>query len=235
MTKPHILISVLIFSYFLVNGRTTQAHDFWLERHNSTFLLRYGHAGGALLPIEAKKIKTLKCWGSSGKLESLLPKATFAPTEVSTKGTCFVLSSFQDSGYYSLTPDGEKNLPKTQVPDAVKSWRSKQFAKWVDSHSPQQKTILGDEFEIVPITDLTAIKEGDKVSFQVLLQGKPISGATLTIDHKPLGETDDRGQVRIRIRSKDTQSVSASFRRSVNIPEADSEIFEASLSFEVTK
>jgi nickel transport protein len=231
--KPYPFI--LFFSLLMVSARIAQAHDFWIERQNSKFLLRYGHPGGQAIPMDEKKIKSLQCLEASGKIVDRLTKATFTPNQVSLIGTCLVLSSFQDGGYYSLTPDGEKNLAKNQVPDAVKSWRSKQYAKWVDSQSSQQKSILGDEFEIVPVTNLAAIGEGDKATFQVLLQGKPISGATLTIDHKPIGETDDMGHVRIRVRGKGTQSVSALFRRPLRSSEADSEVFESSLSFEVVK
>ena len=69
----------------------------------------------------------------------------------------------------------------------------------------------------------------------MLLAGKPLAGAILAIDHKPLGETDDQGEARIRIRAADVEQVSASFRRPVKSPEADSEVFEASLTFEVAR
>jgi uncharacterized GH25 family protein len=145
------------------------------------------------------------------------------------------VSAFLDGGYYSLTPDGEKNLPKNQVPDAVKAWRSKQFAKWIDIRSPLANQAQGDEFEIVPVTDLTKAKSGDKATFRVLLGGRPLPGATLAIDHKPLGETDDEGQVRVKIRGTTVESVSASYRRAVKTAEADSEVFESSLTFEVAR
>lgn len=231
----NFLISIWIFGLSMVSARMTYAHDFWITQEKPQFLLHHGHPGGLALAIDEKKIKTIKCWGTSGKIENVLPQTTFTQMEVRIKGTCLVISSFHDGGFYSLTPDGEKNLPKNQVANVVKSWRSKQYAKWLDRASPQQKTVLGDEFEIVPVTDLALVHEGDKATFQVLLQGKPIPKATFAIDHKPLGETNDVGQVRIRIRGNGLQIVSASFRRPLNSPEADSEIFESSLSFEVTK
>jgi uncharacterized GH25 family protein len=149
--------------------------------------------------------------------------------------TCAVASAFLDGGFYSLTPDGEKNLPKSKVPDAVKAWRSKQFAKWIDIRSPLSTEAQGDELEIVPVTDLRKAKAGDKATFRVLLEGKPIAGAVLSMGHKPLGETDDQGEVRVKIRSADVESVSVTFRRAVKSPEADSEVFEASLTFEVAR
>jgi nickel transport protein len=211
------------------------AHDFWLERQGGAFLLRYGHHGGEALPLDASKVKSLSCRKDKSAAQNLLAAAVVAPKQVSLTGSCAVLSAFFDGGYYSLTPDGEKNLPKNQVPDAVKAWRSKQFAKWVDGKSPLAGQAQGDEFEIVPVTDLGKAKRGDKATFRVLLAGKPLAGAILAIDHKPLGETDDQGEARIRLRAADVEQVSASFRRPLKSAEADSEVFEASLTFEVAR
>ena len=214
---------------------SARAHDFWLERQGGAFVLRYGHHGGEGLALDAAKIKTLICRIGLQAPRNVLPSATIAPKQLTFPGPCALASAFHDGGFWSLTPDGEKNLPRDQVPDAVKSWRSRQFAKWVDLHSPLAGQPLGDEFEIVPVSDLSKVKTGDKATFRILLAGKPRSGATLAIDHKPLGETDDQGEVRVRVRATTVESVSASFRRVVKTPEADSEVFEASLTFEVAR
>jgi uncharacterized GH25 family protein len=211
------------------------AHDLWLEPEDGAFLLRYGHRGHEALPLEANKLQSLMCRKDSGAAQNLVKSAVAAPRQISLKASCTLLSAFFDGGFWSLTPDGEKNLPKNKVPDAVKSWRSKQFAKWVDSHSPLANQPLGDEFEIVPVTDLAKAKTGGKATFRILLAGKPLSGATLAIDHKPLAETDDQGEARISIRGHGRESVSVSYRRKVKAAEADSEVWEASLTFEVAQ
>jgi nickel transport protein len=226
-----------LLAAFVVFTWTSQAlaHDLWIERGDGGFVLRYGHHGGAVLPLQADKVKTLACRKDKGKAEDLRGKAVVASKQLGLKATCAALSAFFDGGFYSLTPDGEKNLPKNQVADAVKAWRSKQFAKWVDGKSPLAGQPQGDEFEIVPVSELGKTKTGDKATFRVLLAGKPLAGAVLAIGHKPLGETDDQGEARIRIRAADVEQVSASFRRPVKSPEADSEVFEASLTFEVAR
>jgi uncharacterized GH25 family protein len=211
------------------------AHDLWIERQDCAFVLRYGHRGGEALALPGDKVKTFRCRPASGAARDLVASAKIAPKQMRVEGACVVVSAFLDGGFWSLTPDGEKNLPRNQVSDAVKAWRSRQFAKWVDVRSPLAAQPLGDEFEIVPVGDLSKAKTGDKASFRVLLAGKPLSGATLAINHHPLGETDDHGEVRVKIRAQDVESVSASFRRQVKSPEADSEIYEASLTFEVAR
>ena len=214
---------------------SARAHDFWLERQGGSFVLRYGHHGGEGLALDAAKIKALTCRKGREAPRNIRDSATVAPKQLTFPGPCALASAFHDGGVWSLTPDGERNLPRTQVPDAVKSWRSQQFAKWVDIHSPLAGEALGDGFEIVPVSDLAKVKTGDKATFRVLLAGKPLSGATLAIDHKALGETDDQGEVRVKVRATAVESVSASFRRAVKGPEADSEVFEASLTFEVAR
>jgi uncharacterized GH25 family protein len=224
-----------VFLLVLTASGQALAHDFWLERQAGVFLLRYGHHGAEILPLDASKMRSLTCRKDNGVREDGLRSAVVAPRQLSLAASCLVVSAFLDGGYYSLTPDGEKNLPKNKVPDAVKAWRSRQFAKWIDIQSPVAAQAQGDGFEIVPVTDLGKVKTGDKATFRVLLDGKPVAGAVLAVGHKPLGETDDQGEVRVRIRASDVESVSATFRRAVKSPEADSEVFEASLTFEVAR
>ena len=227
--------SITIGLAWLAWGGSARAHDFWIERQSDVFILRYGHHGGEGLALDASKIKTFTCRKGAEAPRNVLASATVAPKQLTLPGSCALVSAFFDGGFWSLTPDGEKNLPRNQVPDAVKSWHSRQFAKWVDVHSPLAGQPLGDGFEIVPVSDLAKVKTGDKATFRVLLAGKPQAGATLAMDHKPLGETDDQGEVRVKVRAAAVESVSASFRRVLKTPEADSEVFEASLTFEVAR
>jgi len=223
------LLSILIWT------PDALAHDLWLEPQAGAFVLRYGHRGHEALPLQANKLQTFLCRKDNGVPQNLLKSSVPGPSQVRLSADCTLLSAFLDGGFWSLTPDGEKNLPKNQVPDAVKSWRSRQFAKWVDVHSVLANQPLGDAFEIVPVTDLAKVKTGSKATFRVLLAGKPLPGATLAIDHKPLAETDDQGEARIKVRGSGRESVSASYRRAVRTVEADSEVFEASLTFEVAQ
>jgi uncharacterized GH25 family protein len=165
----------------------------------------------------------------------VLGAAVFSPAQVKVSARCDAISAFFHGGFISLTPDGEKNLPKSQVPDAIKAWESRQFAKWVDARSPAASAVIGDELEIVPVTDLSHVRRGDKATYRVLLAGKPVAGVIAAIDHKPLGETDSAGEVRLQVRSAAIMVVSATLRRKVSSPDADSLVLEASLASEVAK
>lgn len=211
-----------------------QAHDLWLERVGDGLVLRSGHRGGALLAIEPAKVRSVRCL-EQGAARDLLGAATFAPKEVRLPGRCGAASAFLDGGYWSLTPDGEVNQPRNAVPQAVKAWASRQFAKWVDPSSPGAGAVLGDELELVPVTDLARAHQGDKVTVRVLHLGTPVKDAVVAIDHKPLGETDAAGEARIRLRASGIETISATLRQRVATPEADSVVLEASLSFQVAR
>jgi hypothetical protein len=210
------------------------AHDFWLERAGAGLVLRYGHRGGELLAIDRAKVKAARCLDGV-TTRDLLGEAVFAPTEVELAGDCQAASASLDGGYYALTPDGEVNLPKNRVPTAVKAWASRQFAKWVDARSPAAGAVIGDELEIVPVTDLSKAREGGKVTVRVLRRGEPAPGAVVAVGHRPLGETDGAGEARVKVRASGVETIGATLRRRVTTPEADAEVLEASLSFEVAR
>lgn len=210
------------------------AHDLWLERAGAGLALRSGHRGGELLAIDQAKVKAVRCL-EKGATRDLLPAASFTAREARFAARCESASATFDGGFYSLTPDGEVNKPKNQVPDAVKAWASRQYAKWVDPASPSAGAPLGDELELVPVSDLSKARQGDKVTVRLLLGGKPAPNAVVAIDHKPLAETDGAGEARIKVRAAAVETISATLRQKVATPEADALVLEASLTFEVAR
>lgn len=209
------------------------AHDLWVERADDGFALRYGHRGGEVLAIDAAKVKAIRCGDGAGTPRDVVHSATFSAKEVRFSGACTVVSAFQDGGTWSLTPDGEVNLPRSKVANVVRSWTSRQYAKWVDARSPAACAVLGDELEIVPVSELAKKREGDKITVRVLWAGRPVPDAVVAVAHRPLGETDSKGEVRLRLRGPAVESISTSIRRPGATPDVDADVLEASLTFEV--
>lgn len=234
-TRPHRGPPRALALAALLAPALAGAHDLWLERAGEGLVLRYGHRGGELLAIDRAKVKAVRCLRGGAERE-LLAAAVFTAREVRVGGPCDAASAFLDGGYWSLTPDGEVNLPRSQAKDAVKAWASREFAKWVDARSlAASRAVLGDELELVAVSDLAKAHVGDKVTVRLLYRGRPAAGGIVAIDHKPLGETDSAGEARIRVRTSAVETVSATLRRKVATPEADAEVLEASLSFEVAR
>jgi uncharacterized GH25 family protein len=219
----------------LVAPALAAAHDLWVERTAEGFLVRYGHRGAEALAIDAARVKAIRCLDAGGAQRDLLQAARFAPAEVRIAVPCVAISVFHDAGYWSLTPDGEVNRPRNQAEGVVRSWASRQYAKWVDATSPRAGAVLGDELELVPVTDLSRAHAGDKITLRVLSADRPVAGAVVAIDHRPIGDTDSKGEIRLRVRTAGTASISASIRRPRATPEADAEVLEASLTFEVAR
>jgi len=226
---------VLIVAAALALPFAVRAHDLWLEPQGEALVLRYGHRGGETLDLDAARVERVLCRRGPLPASDVRSRSTTSAKELRTPSRCDAASAFLDGGYWSLTPDGERHLPRSQVPDAVRSWQSRQFAKWIDVRSPAAGSTLGDELEIVPVSDLAKVRQGDKATFRVLWQGRPVAGAVLTIDHRPLGETDGSGECRVKVRAPDVESVSVTLRRPLGIPEAETLTAEASLTFEVAR
>ncbi len=212
-----------------------RAHDLWLEPQGDHLVLRYGHRGGESLALDAGKVTAVLCLRGTGPMTDVRASSQAGPKELRILVRCDAASAALDGGYWSLTPDGETNLPRNQVPDAVRSWQSKQFAKWIDVRLPGASTALGAALEIVPSTDLAKVRQGDKATFRVLWQGKPVAGAVCAIDHRPLGETDAAGECRVKVRAPDVESVSVTLKRPLGAPEAETLVAEASLTFQVAR
>lgn len=223
----------LALALSLVAPRLAVAHDLWVAREGGELVLRLGHEG-QVVGIDASRVTTMRCV-QDGAGRDLRSSASVTPQELRVAARCDALSARFDGGFWTLTPDGEKNLPKSQVPDAVRSWASRQFAKWIDARAPQASRPLGDELEIVPADDLSRAREGDKIAVRVLVDGKPAPGAIVSVGHKTIGETDRRGEVRLRIRSKSLETVGATVRRPLASRDADTLVLEATLSFEVAR
>jgi uncharacterized GH25 family protein len=226
---------VLIAVAALTVPAIAAAHDLWIERTTGGFVVRHGHRGGEVMAIDAAKVKAIRCVDAAGAQKDILQAARFASKDVRFTETCAAVSVFHDGGYWSLTPDGEVNLPKNKAASVVKSWSSRQYAKWVDAKSPRAGAVLGDELELVPVTNLAKAHEGDKVTLRVLSAGQPVPNAVVAIDHRPIGDTDSKGEIRVRVRTTGVESLSTSIRRAGATPEADAEVLEASLTFEVGK
>jgi hypothetical protein len=216
------------------------AHDLWIERDAGGFVIRQGHRGAEGVPLDVARLADVRCRTASGVTRPAAAASDVrgGSPELRVRASCAAISATVQHGYFSLTPDGEKNLPRTAVAQAVRSWESRAFAKWVDAkagRSAAPDAPLGDELELVPVTPLGRLRAGDKLTVRVLHGGAPVEGAVVSAGHHALGETDRMGEARVRVRGKDLACVAATLRRPLAKPEADQLVLEASLCFEVLR
>jgi uncharacterized GH25 family protein len=117
----------------------------------------------------------------------------------------------------------------------VKSWESREFVKYVDVSAAGASRPTGDQIEIVPATDLAKVREGNKVTFRILVNGTPAAGAVVARDHNPVGETDSAGEVRLKVKAAGLQVIDATVKKKIDAPEADSQVLTATIVFEVPR
>lgn len=225
---------IWLLGALLMSNSLALAHDLWVEKRQGEFGVHRGHRGGELMPIALKDVLEVRCLTPDGQVRKdlHLQGNDFALT-VSQDCVAFALS--YSGGEWCLTPNGEKNLPRERCLGAVQTWSSLSVGKWVSAPSPLSFLPLGARFEILPVTDLATVRTGDKATFRVLLDGAPVEGALVTIGHKTLGETNKAGEIRVKIRATDLETISAAYRRPVPSVSNHYEIFEGSLSFEVAR
>lgn len=225
----------LLVVSLLLAPASARSHELWVEPAGEGFVLRSGHQGGELLPLDAARVKGLRCASGGAPPADVRDKLGASGPELRIAARCEAVSAVLHPQLHSLTPDGEVSGGKDEVPDAVKSWESRQYAKWLDPGARGADRPLGDELEIILVGEHTRARVGEKVTLRVLHDGAPLAGATVTIGHRAIGETDRAGEARVKLRAAGTASVSASIRRPLPTPRADTIMLEASLTFPVAR
>lgn len=124
---------------------------------------------------------------------------------------------------------GKKYLDELKDAKEIKSCRTFQsFAKAYVGYGEWKKpSPIGHELELVPISDLSNVKVGDEVEFEVLFMGKPLDGA---IDGIPsqirahgeqsgagfIGAYVSGGKAKFRVTSSGKWTAVLNIRKSVN-------------------
>ncbi len=224
-------IAILMALYPLA----VQAHDLWIERQEGTCTLLYGHrhsehAGSDRVPYAAEAVRSANLILPSGAAEPL-PQPEASPFQFPCReGLICILFS---TGYWSKTPYGTENLPRTEVRMPVRSWLSlegiKHIATWSDSFTVPFTTDL----ELVPLNDPLQLEPGDKLRLLVALERKPAPGAIVTYDGKPRGKSGADGRVNVRIRHTGGQRIAASLILPATIPQCDEIVHSTVLTFDL--
>lgn len=213
------------------------AHDLWLEREGDTYTLYYGHlhqdpshGGARRIEYAPGAVKGSACFDASGAPRDVTPQAGAYPWRL--VADCAVTCVLTSSGYWTKTPFGTRNVPKTEAQGAVASWLSVEGVKRVDAWSEALARPLTPDLEVVPLNDPLALREGDKLRLQVTFGGRPVPGVTVAYDGRTRGETDAEGRVNLRVRHGGLQLVVASWRAPLASELADEVVHTATLVFE---
>jgi nickel transport protein len=211
------------------------AHDLWIERNGPLHTLafgheRSGHAGAKRLEYKPESVRQALCFGISGQTQ---PAELSRQYPVTLKGDCAASWFLLSSGYWSKTPYGTKNLPKTEAGAVMESWRSVEAIKRIDSWGDALTRPMTDELELVPKENPLSLKTGDKLRLRAFIQGEPAANVTVAYFGKPRGVSGADGVVNIRLNQPGLQLIEASLELPLNDGKADKTIHAASLQFEI--
>lgn len=213
------------------------AHDLWVDvggSESNSHTLRYGHErskheGERILAYAPDYVKKGQCYGRDGR-EAKATLANGFPARLT--GACAVTVFSASSGYWTKTPYGTQNKPKTEAAPAIESWESFDTVKTLREWSPAFAKPLGGEFEIVPEENPLVLKAGDKITVRVFWRGKPRAGVTVAYHGSPRGVSGADGGVNIRLRDPGFQLIQASVDEVPrDATKADKAVFATNLGF----
>ncbi len=230
--NPVVPLSALLWA--TVVTPPAHAHDLWLDKDGGYTLLQghrhSAHSGAEILPYTAAFVTNARCLDAAGAAKSL-PVGKLPPWK--TQAECAALLVAASSGYWSKTPWETKNLPKTEVSGALRSWLSEEAVKRIDVWTPGTAQALGDGLEITPLANPFALKPGDKLTVLVSENKRPRAGVPVAYGGDTRGASGEDGKVVIRIRQLGTQLISASVETPLNDGRADVLVRSTALQFEL--
>ncbi|PIX97649.1 MAG: DUF4198 domain-containing protein [Hydrogenophilales bacterium CG_4_9_14_3_um_filter_63_34] len=225
----------LFLACLLLLHGSGQAHDLWIERSGLLHTLAYGHErsgheGAKALEYKTDYVKQATCYNAAGQ-EISAERGRAYP--VTLKGDCAASWFLASSGYWSKTPYGTKNLPRSEAGPVIESWLSLEGVKRIDQWGTGLSQALTRNLELVPLSNPLSLRTGEKLRLAAWYQGKPTAGVTVAYFGKPRGVSDSEGMVNIRLQNPGFQLIQASLDLPLNDARADKAIHASSLQFEI--
>lgn len=195
----------------------SHAHGVWLEMQHGQLAVVYGHGGEEDAYDPAKLTSIAVCPMGTG----CAPAATIAhETHVTLPmpEAASVITAAFDNGYWSKDAAGEwQNTSMDLVLGATEGGQYLKHSIYLSGAIAGGHKAMGLPVEIVPLADPFAMKAGDLLPVQVLMNGKPLAGAEITADYVNavdaapiLADADGKAMVPLRNQGLNVLSVSAS-------------------------
>ncbi len=229
------MFRVLFFVLIALLSMPLLAHDLWIERDAHIHTLAYGHErsaheGAKRLEYRADTVRAAGCYDVAGREQ---PAERSKTSPVTLRGDCAASWFLVSSGYWSKTPYGTRNLPKSEAGAVLDSWLSVEAIKRIDQWGEALARPLSRDLELVPLANPLSLKTGDKLRLRAYFQGKPAAGVTVAYFGKPRGITDADGTINIRLQNPGFQLVQGSLEFPLNDGKADKAIHASSLQLEI--
>ncbi|WP_417805760.1 DUF4198 domain-containing protein [Thalassospira lucentensis] len=196
MFQSKFATSVMIGAIGCLFSGAVSAHEFTLITSPSdakagetmTYVMDSSHVFGKAEEAEAAKHLSATLITADQKTDLDFDVNADAPNQIGTfdaPETAAWLSAHRLPVVWSQTPDGWQEGGADEHPDAVAAVRYEKFAKDLVGAASGDKADafitapIGDQLEIVPLSDPRETAIGDDATFQILLDGQPLTTSVL--------------------------------------------------------
>ncbi len=217
VSKSAVLTACFLAALMLVFDAPCHAHDMWITVEQPTVgkplhaLVGWGHAFPETESLDKDNMAPAFVMGPKGRLDVKLgEKQDFFTVTPVSEGS-YVVAGGRKESWYTKTPEGRKDLPRSQVPDAVSCTRSAKYVKAVVNVGKAKDAVstpVAHVLEIVTLKNPADVRPGGDLPVQVLYEGKPLAGAQIlatfsgfsknTSSFAFAGRTDKEGKTEIR-------------------------------------
>jgi nickel transport protein len=228
-------MQALLIAVLVSMAAHAHAHDLWLEKEGGGFSLYYGHKysahqGAEFVEYRPEWVREALCFDGAAE-EAAFESHSAYPYRM--RGDCAAAYVLISSGYWTKTPYGTENLPRSEARMPLRSWLSYESVKRIDRWNDALAKPLAKGLEITPLKDPLSLRKGQKLRLRVSFDGKAVEGVVVAYDRKPRGQTAADGGINIRVRHGGFQVIQASFDRPHASQEADKVIYSTHLNFEL--
>jgi nickel transport protein len=227
--NPLILLAVAL----LINVPGVRAHDYWIEKRAGGYAAVYGH-GEQRLDYDPAALKDITVFDAAGN--SLAFQKEIQANAIIIRPSaeaCLILADLE-SGYWSKTIYGLKNLPKRKATRPLESFKARHYSKSiVAAGETALQPVASLKLDIVPLADPLALQPGSPLQLQLLFDGKPESGLAVEGDHEIAGVTGQDGLATVILKGGRQIYTVKKREPLANDPDADYIETTTTLTFEV--
>ncbi len=256
-------LNILVCFFIILFGfKDLYAHDYWIfpesfyPHENSILDVRFTCGHEYFENQETPDIMKFRLFltNPAGKeiplaYSSIHHKAAWAKVPISGPGTYIITAFNLVPSYWCKTPNGWKNVKKTEVKNPERCGRYFKSTKTfltVKKSTSIYKTLLGLPIEMVPLRDPLSLKEGEVLPIKVLYKGKAIGNVPVfwiykgskkgKVNYSEGLKTDSDGIAKIKIDHSGIWLLGARYEFEVQgDPLCDYENYRPYILFKVTK
>lgn len=227
-------MSRFAFIFYIIYSNS-YAHELWFTDENDAQILHYGHftdghQGAQSIDYPATYLKQTICLDQN---QQMLFPVISKTSPVQIKAECALTYVLLSSGFWTKTLEGAMNLPKNQINHSLKSWQSFESIKRIKIWNENFMKPISKILEFLPLQNPFFLTLGEKVSLKLVNNGNPVKNAIVLYMGQPRGQTDDNGEINIRLKEKGLQLIQATYRQPSDGIQADEIVHTTHLLFEM--